>query len=45
VAGRLFGFLAARTSATLTAERGTCSKWVLDFGFAGRARFVDMRQQ
>jgi hypothetical protein len=45
VAGRIVGFLETRASATFTAERETCSKWVPDFGFAGRARFVAMRQQ
>jgi hypothetical protein len=41
----MFGFLETRASVTFTAERRICSKCVPDPGFAGRARFVAMRQQ
>ena len=43
MAGRILGFVETGSAATFTAERGICSKYVPDFGFAGRARFVAMQ--
>jgi hypothetical protein len=45
VTGRIVSLLEKLATATFTAERGICSKYVRDFGFAGRARFLAMRQQ
>jgi hypothetical protein len=41
----MLGFLNTGSAASFTFERGICSKYVPDFGVAGRASFVAMRQQ